>query len=63
MEKDLLLENFFYSDNHLPDNFFQRIIELENAHQRGELSPEILLELSFIYKVKLTIFIVWSRIL
>jgi hypothetical protein len=63
MKNDLVLENFYYSENHLPDDFFQRIVELENSHQRGELTPSILEELAFMYKVKSTIFIVWSRIL
>lgn len=51
MNNESYLENFFYSETHLPENFFQRIIELENIHLFGELNKLVLTELAFMYKV------------
>ncbi len=55
-ELPLYFEDFYYGfENNikLPDNFCQKIVELENEfHRRDEYDEKLVEELAYLYKVK-----------
>jgi hypothetical protein len=61
MDKINFVENYYYTETHLPDEFYKKVVELENALY-NHCNSKIIEELAEIYKVKLFLLLVRRRI-